>query len=342
MSIFQEKVALNSDCIEFCPFEGHQNVFSLSNYQLEAESGVKHGKVSLYEVESDAETENVTSFRRIEEVKTGAIFDFKWRDSVTQSGKCLCAAVDSDGKLAVYQMGDDRKLSEECSASVDPSLVFLDWQPTALCSDVASRIATSDSLGFVRVFDVTDDSVVETHTWKGHEYEGWVTTFDRHSPHTLYSGADDCVFKGWDLRTQTPTFINKIHGAGVCIVQDNPHEEHTLATGSYDDILRIWDKRSVKRPVREKRMDAGVWRVKWHPSPAHPSTLLLGCMRGGFHVVRTDSDETLAAEPLSSFLEHGEDLAYGCDWSFQPGREKLIVSCSFYDNLVYMWESSAL
>jgi len=38
----------------------------------------------------------------------------------------------------------------------------------------------------------------------------------------VYSGADDCAFKGWDLRagTATPAFNQrKAHSAGVCCIQ---------------------------------------------------------------------------------------------------------------------------
>ena len=30
--------------------------------------------------------------------------------------------------------------------------------------------------------------------------EGWAVAFDCHDPNTLYTGADDAIFKRWDLR----------------------------------------------------------------------------------------------------------------------------------------------
>jgi WD40 repeat protein len=91
-------------------------------------------------------------------------------------------------------------------------------------------------------------------------------------PHVLYSGADDCTFKGWDTRTpcssssagtldsdpapeQAPIFSNRrAHGAGVCCISSHPRKPQLLVTGSYDEAVRLWDMRNMQRPIETCRV----------------------------------------------------------------------------------------
>ena len=75
----------------------------------------------------------------------------------------------------------------------------------------------------------------------------------------VYSGADDCCFKGWDLRTDctaaTLTFTDRqTHAAGVCTIASDPHKEFSLCTGSYDEQLRLWDRRHTSKPVTTQQV----------------------------------------------------------------------------------------
>lgn len=96
----------------------------------------------------------------------------------------------------------------------------------------------------------------------------------------IYTGGDDCAFKGWDLRagTATPAFSQrKAHSAGVCCIQvtcsmslpacrlhlmaclswpdfrlrrqSSPLVPHLLCTGSYDERVRVWDTRKMRCAV---------------------------------------------------------------------------------------------
>ncbi len=117
--------------------------------------------------------------------------------------------------------------------------------------------------------------------WQGHDLEAWTVATDcwqvRSAAHVLrlipaqntstmctrlislavqpdiiYSGADDCSLKGWDVRQppEAPTFVDKrTHGAGVCCMQTSPAVEHLLVTGSYDERVRTWDLRMMRRPT---------------------------------------------------------------------------------------------
>ena len=68
----------------------------------------------------------------------------------------------------------------------------------------------------------------------------------------MFSGADDCTLKGWDLRSppKHPAFVDRrTHGAGVCCLQSSPLLEHLLVSGSYDERVRLWDTRMMQRPT---------------------------------------------------------------------------------------------
>lgn len=54
-------------------------------------------------------------------------------------------------------------------------------------------------------------SLSVTSTWKAHMYEAWIAAFDAWNDQTVWTGGDDCVLKGWDLRDGCgrPTFVNK-------------------------------------------------------------------------------------------------------------------------------------
>lgn len=77
-------------------------------------------------------------------------------------------------------------------------------------------------------------------------------------------------------------------------------------------------------------MPGGVWRIKQHKSGGK---LALACMNGGFVVVD--------AEDLDIRCVYGDkhaSLAYGVDWDASEGSSDVIVSCSFYDNLLTTWK----
>lgn len=197
--------------------------------------------------------------------------------------------------------------------------------------------------------------------WQAHSLETWCATFDPGQPHLVYSGSDDCSFKGWDLRQEqpSPVFVNsKSHGAGVCIVSPHPSRTQLLATGSYDECIRLWDARNMARPLvaAERAAGGGVWRLKWHP--ADPHLLLAACMYGGFAVARCATAFD-SVEVVETYVAHGS-IAYGADW-FQgaqlpawaaeraaaaaggAGRvedgcgRSMVATCSFYDKLLHVW-----
>ncbi|PWN52042.1 WD40 repeat-like protein [Violaceomyces palustris] len=200
-------------------------------------------------------------------------------------------------------------------------------------------------------------------TWKAHDYEAWIASFDCWSSgRVVWSGGDDLKLKGWDLRSankaksgRKPTFsVERGFEGGVTSLQSHHLRENLWAVGSYDSKVRIFDSRMMassrprSRPVSEVEVGGGVWRLKWHPSD--PKRLLVGCMHDGFKVLRLDSpgeeeQNDPQMEVVTRFDRH-QSLAYGCDWdrgiTNQDDDEGsgLVLSCSFYDAMFHIWKAS--
>eukprot|EP00899_Mesostigma_viride_P007748 jgi/Mesvir1/16975/Mv15821-RA.1 len=227
-------------------------------------------------------------------------------------------------------------------------------------------LALSHSDGALSAVSLSESSLRLVKTWPAHDYEAWVAAFDAERPLSLvYSGGDDCVFKGWDLRgdCSRPIFSNrKAHTMGVCSIRGSPLRPHTLATGSYDESMRIWDTRNTSAPVctAQAGTGGGVWRIKWHPRD--PSLLLAACMHAGFSVLELSPEGTLQVR--EHYAGH-KSLGYGADWYYRgvAGRsqgwvgggieggmraghggalchvclEDVVATCSFYDRSLQLW-----
>lgn len=291
-----------------------------------------------------------------------AIFDLKWCPRAI-NGDAFLGQAAHNGELQLYRT--ERAGNEEDfpvlhkkgstpgyeEGETPPNGLSLDWNNRVVCAP-EPMVAMSQSDGMLSLFQLSDESqdgFTKVRSWKAHEFETWIAAFDNWNPNLVYSGADDALLKGWDVRAPVaPAFINRSHEAGVCTVHSHPTREHVLATGSYDEKLRIWDTRAMRRqPLHEENLGGGVWRLKWHPSADLPSHLLAACMHNGFHVVKVGLTEALGgqsaeagAKVVASYHDH-ESLAYGSDWCYDDMNRGLVVSCSFYDNALHMWRTEA-
>ena len=84
----------------------------------------------------------------------------------------------------------------------------------------------------------------------------------------------------------------------------------------------------------------GVWRFKWHPTKRNLA--LAACMHNGFAILHMD--DTTQQLSVQEDYPHQKTLGYGADWfrGKDTGAEDLVVTCSFYDNLVHLWKPSIL
>ncbi|XP_026759469.2 diphthine methyltransferase isoform X1 [Galleria mellonella] len=318
----------SADSVEWCPIDGYRNVLVCGTYQLEKKDEVEQssrqirlGKIYLFIVNKDT-----TELCPIQTVDTSGILDQKWCYHTIQDYPVL-AVVTSQGFIELYRLVQEGtislKLWTNLSLGQDILALSVDWSTNKTPSAEPSLVV-SDSLGGITVLKLIVDGLQKIGSWKGHNFEAWITAFNYWNTNTFYSGGDDCIFKVYDMRvSDDAVIVNRRHEAGVTTIRSHIEVEHQLLTGSYDEKVRLWDARNLRQSVTETEVNGGVWRLKFHPYK--PTTILAACMYGGFRILRFE-EQTLSV--VCEYLEH-ESIAYGADWQFD--EESLVATCSFYD-----------
>lgn len=329
---------LYADCVEFCPYDPFLSIAVCGNYQLCESESARIGRLNVHSV--NLERLDLTP---IQQIDTPGILDIKWcRQPI--NNQLLLAAANALGEFVLYKVNNDSTLSQLHSTKIQDDnrlALFCDWWQ-------GEKVSVSDSKGYVHCLSVNAQGSVVESSWKGHEYEAWVASFDRHDGNLVYSGGDDCCFRMWDLRDTSSALITnkKAHQMGVTSIETSPFNPNLLATGSYDERLLLWDKRQMKIWLNDTNLGGGVWKIRWEPEKGR--YMLVAAMHNGFHIVDShspladqDSSASDSREPeiVTSYKEHSS-LAYGCDWSRQTscssGR-KTIATCSFYDHSLQLW-----
>jgi diphthamide biosynthesis protein 7 len=251
----------------------------------------------------------------------------------------------------------------EIEPSAGEEILFLSfgWHPSR-----ADMMAITTSTGHVYLvhlptfdgnWELNPEPVI-THT-----LETWCVAISHipvtpTQPFRVYSGGDDSILRfrtcNWndgDLTESLPALQSRGHDAGVTAILPLFEEEagnELVVTGSYDEHIRLFLVPPFGRPKNliEGKLGGGVWRLKLidlDTTPGHEygwrARILASCMHAGTRVVEllktTDGEYRL--QVLGRFEEH-KSMNYGSD--FQPGwRDKLaVVSTSFYDKLLCLWE----
>jgi diphthine methyl ester acylhydrolase len=334
----------NADVVAALP---HSTVTSpplvaIGNYQLQQDTGHKTGCISLCRLH-DAAVEQVHT------EDTAAIFDLRWSPQLLD-GKSLLAVADGDGALTVHELQhSSSSLSSLVTASAPFPCLYVDWD-NSLHPSSSPSLAVSLSNGSVCLYSLSPSSPVLTllSTFSPHTLEAWCCAFSPFSPSTLYTGGDDCALVRIDTRSRCPAVVSSItplHSAGVTAIlpSSSSSSPHRLLTGCYDDRLRVWDDRMWRRTVGELGLGGGVWRLRWRMDSkgqhsGDSAMVCAACMHGGVKVVRMGAVAGEDMEVVSAY--HGHDsMAYGCDWIQSAASEHdTIVSCSFYDNAVHVWQ----
>ena len=345
-TIAQIDTKFNADSVEWCPV--NPPYFVCGTYQLiegtttcnelkSSENNSRIGSMLLFKFDITSKC-----LSQVQNISTAAITDMKW---CNYNGLPLLGVASSSGKFDLYSLLEKTngyKLENMSSFDVcSPNLsLSLDW-----CNSTMPRVTVSDSGGFVSVLRLGENGhdVLLDQKWKAHNFDAWITAYDRWNKHVVYSGGDDCLLKGWDTRSECykPIFVNKSHAMGVCAVQSSPLLEHVFASGSYDEQVHIWDSRSVRQPLTSCDVGGGVWRLKWHPR--EDQYLLAACCHSGFHVLKFATKSQDKAKVVASYTEH-ESLAYGAAWGrcasgdSVGGLHEVMATCSFYDHRLDLWE----
>ena len=330
---------LYADSVEWCPFERYGYFFVGATYQLltpeEQSNGSskRTGYLQLYEWD---QTGNA-ALKKHSRINTVGILDVKWCGQLFNENPVF-ACVDSNGNLNTYKFRPEKTdLELITSVSRDTACIALSLSWSSENNETSKpHITSSYSTGEVQVYEFAPTTLTKMNTWKAHNFEAWICAFDKHNSTVVYSGGDDCLFKGWDTRSNSHTFINRSHEMGVCSMHSNPHRENILATGSYDENVRIWDTRCIRKsPLFCTHVRGGVWRLKW--SPKDENLLLAACMHNGVTILDCSTSQSSSPTPIIKYSNH-KSLAYGADWSHADFLDRaLVATCSFYDHKLCVW-----
>lgn len=292
---------LCSDSVEFGP----EGVLACGCYELK-EDGTKTGSLHLFETSQGLDTRNA--------IETPAILDVEWLNDTT-----ISIAHVSGVSIVTCDLEQDVQID------MDAIALSCEKQKGSQHSD---RLIVGRSDGKVSLLQIGKGNITAIKEQKAHDFEVWAAAFDVNDENVFFSGADDCLFKGWDQRTDHALFSLSEHTMGVCSIAPAV-ASHSLATGSYDEQIRLWDTRKMTKPMYTVPTGGGVWRLRW--SPWDPTLLAAACMHNGFHVFQIKD----RPEHISENLSH-ESLAYGISWS--SSDPNIVACCSFYDHTLSLWQ----
>jgi diphthamide biosynthesis protein 7 len=336
---------LTADVVDWQPKVSNsptKNTLACGTYFLDKEQNQRLGYLYLINVDLEAKSLQVLNTLNYE---TSGILDLKWTDSQHM------ISIDSNNNLQFYSYEEENRSLElvdkfeiNPAESEDLSIgLTLDYLKD---SSGSLKIQTSDTQGYVSLFNVdhSQSKIILDRKFKAHDYEVWSVLIDKNDSNVVFSGADDCVLKMWDLREPPAKLANKctIFEGGVCSIihpqrQDlsclGDYSVNNILCGSYDERIYVLDKRNLKSSVSQsKKLDGGVWKMKLN---VEKNLLLCACMHTGVHVVNLN---TLKSELY--YDKHGlNNLAYGCDWcpsKFQPNCDT-VATCSFYNHNLRIW-----
>jgi diphthine methyl ester acylhydrolase len=348
-----------STCYHSCSIESVPNhsstdqLFVCGMYELNEEESNRKGAIAI------CDENGILS--QLEE--SSGILDMKFAEN-------LLACALSTGDISLYEYHHNQRrltLLSRTSSGRSEGLAL------SLCWYQQTKVSISSQNGSLLFYSLTSsglqlDSVISSaHLFHGEPVPAWIIASSPHQPDLYLSGGDDCCLKLWDLKQNhsVPLWISSKHfQAGVTSAQWHPHLEHIFAVGSYDQTVSIWDQRNSRQPLCEMDTGGGVWRIKWAPD----NHLAIASMQGGSGVYQWNpSEESPSPSPSSlQIIDQQLDsnpnrLVYGIDWISCPStggegrgggvrgeeagaasaRPWKIATCSFYDNLIQVWDSKS-
>ncbi len=96
--------------------------------------------------------------------------------------------------------------------------------------------------GSIRIWDLREGKQEETIKIDAHPCDVNVMSWSQKNGFLIATGADDGVFKVWDLRyPEKPRAEIKWHGEPITSIAWGPNSDSILAVTSEDDKLSLWD-----------------------------------------------------------------------------------------------------
>lgn len=335
---------LTADVVEWRPLESsnsqNSNILACATYYLDKELNQRLGNLYMLEMSQDKNSVQVINSLNY---ATSGILDFKWisHDNLV--------TIDSNNNLKLLNFDQENSLIkeiEQISPSQNSIGLTLDFKKN---NDASFKILSSDTLGYLNLVNIDNQQFNPVKNFKAHDLEVWSVLIDKNDDNIIYSGADDCVLKMWDLREPDHKQSGqcKVFEGGICSIilpqrNDanltclNGYSTNNILCGSYDERIYVLDKRNLKKSLNQsEKLDGGVWKMKLH---SNKNLFVCACMHTGLHVINSES---LKSELY--YDKHGvNNLAYGCDWKPSIGslnpKSDIIASCSFYNHELRIWE----
>ena len=200
-----------------------------------------------------------------------------------------------------------------------------------------------------------------------------LTSAEGDAQQVIYCGGDDSVLRyisckvepknGWSEAMESHPMIQMRgqHNAGVTAILPLSLETSSggrlVVTGSYDDTIRLFSIQDPHKVFGAKsiqlladcNLGGGVWRLNLidvvKSNEDVRIRVLASCMYAGARIILLQSfqkQEEWKIQVLAQFEEH-ESMNYGSDFIVSSGKELStvkVVSTSFYDKLLCLWEYS--
>lgn len=187
-NIAEFNTKLTADVVEWRPAS---NDLACATYFLDKEKNERRGSIHL--LRADIEHKKLDLLHTLEFEKSG-ILDLKWLDS-----KHLIT-IDSNNSLDLVECGGKTSLKLVNTRQLNP-----DQESVGLTLDLTKQASTykvisSDSTGSIYLTSVDDQTVTVNEERRCHDLEIWSLMIDKADSNIVYSGADDCTFKIWDMR----------------------------------------------------------------------------------------------------------------------------------------------
>ncbi|TRY68594.1 hypothetical protein TCAL_06933 [Tigriopus californicus] len=321
----------SADTVEWCPTSGCLDILAVGTYQVDQSAqetfsgSQRRGRIYIHQLEDH-------KLVLKSQLETAAILDMRWHP---RSESSLLAVVDALGFVTLFELDDSLALVvlHKLPVTKDEALALsLEWNCRKDGTRAEDLIAISDSKGSISIARVNSNRSLELiESRKSHDYEAWICAFNAWDSNVFYSGGDDAVLLGHDIRSPEPIFKCREHGAGVTSLLSDLHREHCLLSGSYDESIYTWDSRNMKQSRDSLNLGGGVWRIKQKATLA--DIYVTACMSNGFALVQQIESQL---KVLDRYEEH-TSLAYGVDFQVGPTSADLLATCSFYDHSLKLW-----
>ena len=307
-------------------------------------------------------------------IETSGVFELKWYKHLDRETHSLALA-EANGDVSLHKVKVESREEGEEGEEGEEEVQHCEWSRVSLtedegvfclCVDTSARqgggvrqegheeggdegsLLASTSDGDLHLVRHSESCLDVLSSWHAHDMETWSVCFDATEHTTCYSGADDGILNGWDVRQdmQHCTYVKRgVHEAGICCIRSHASHPSYFLTSSYDETVKVWDKRNVTRPlvIHEVATGGGVWRADWWSKD--PSLVLAACMYGGCKAISLDLSQG-KMEVAAEYKGH-ESIAYGVGFLGrarrldQPSPSPAavdVISCSFYDNQLHGWQ----